>query len=142
MKKIFVLLMMGAVFSCTNEKPKSNYSVNSSNTIEERDSLKKAKDSLWLIEEIRKRAERDDFYKNIQVSKEKKETTPQNFGPNDAYVLGFDEGFDAGYEDAINLDDYELNYDDSNNFYGIYHTKYCNGYRDGYEEGYEEGAQE
>lgn len=49
------------------------------------------------------------------------------------YKRGYEAGYDAGEEDAINENGWQATYDDSNPYKG----KKANQYSDGYEEGYQ-----
>ena len=139
-KSVILLLLFSAfIWACKNpnHKPLEH---SDPYGVQKREMERKAAQD-WQINKELKKAELEKFLKTADSTKEKEQKTSTNasLSPDNAYQLGYDEGFQQGMYDAEQKFSYGENYDDGNDFYDYYHTKYCEGYEEGYEDGYQNG---
>lgn len=84
-----------------------------------------ADDSIFINQKIKEYKEAIQNNERVNSLYEEFSST---FTPDDAYDEGYNEGYEQGKYDGENGECYECGYDDSNNYYNYYETKYEEGY--------------
>ncbi len=135
---IFFVAIVLIIKKCEDKQSSDNSNNYSSYPISGNKKSISIDDSIYLNQKIKEYKEA--IQKNEEVnSSSQLEESSSNFTPDDAYDEGYDRGYEQGKYDGENGECQECGYDDSNDYYDYYETKYVEGYQIGYEEGYNEG---